>query len=230
MVVGEPAADLHSSAPAARGDPPPAPSSLPPPRAGFSFGYNCGYGVIGGLTPFAVSGIIDDLGADKKVRAPCRRGAGIAAVVESVRTCVGAEAGSVQTAGSCPPPSLPLNIPHPPALPSCHAGIRPSLLAAGPGWRLCAGLRAHAPLHAPPQQAFRGPHRVRAHARSPHIQNPTAALLSKTAACTGRTRPCLPPRLLRTLWSARQPSPAAGQFCSEILSEGLHQKIRSVSI
>ncbi|KAL4447988.1 hypothetical protein ABPG75_005207 [Micractinium tetrahymenae] len=37
---------------------------------GFSFGYNCGYGVIGGLTPFAVSGIIDSLGADKEAYAP----------------------------------------------------------------------------------------------------------------------------------------------------------------
>lgn len=37
---------------------------------GFSFGYNCGYGVIGGLTPFAVTGIIDSMGADTKAYAP----------------------------------------------------------------------------------------------------------------------------------------------------------------
>ncbi|KAL4444980.1 hypothetical protein ABPG77_004030 [Micractinium sp. CCAP 211/92] len=37
---------------------------------GFSFGYNCGYGVIGGLTPFAVSGIINSLGPDKEAYAP----------------------------------------------------------------------------------------------------------------------------------------------------------------
>lgn len=37
---------------------------------GFSFGYNCGYGVIGGLTPFAVSGINNSLGPDNEAYAP----------------------------------------------------------------------------------------------------------------------------------------------------------------
>ena len=40
---------------------------------GFSFGYNCGYGVIGGVTPFVVSSIISDLGPGSAMTAyaPC---------------------------------------------------------------------------------------------------------------------------------------------------------------
>ena len=43
---------------------------LPACPAVCSFGYNCGYGIIGGLTPFAVSAIIESIGKADKAFAP----------------------------------------------------------------------------------------------------------------------------------------------------------------
>ncbi len=43
---------------------------LPTHPAGFSFGYNVGYGVIGGITPIVVTSMIEGLPKDIKALAP----------------------------------------------------------------------------------------------------------------------------------------------------------------
>jgi hypothetical protein len=54
--------------------PHPTPPHPPPPPSqrttGFSFGYNCGYGVLGGLSPLAVAAIKSSLGASAAAFAP----------------------------------------------------------------------------------------------------------------------------------------------------------------